>query len=115
MARRGAPRWRPKTGYATNWQQADSSTPRAAAPRSGRTAATWRCATWATTCPAALCSTGQQKALLLSIVLAHARLLTLDRGHTALLLLDEVVAHLDQERRAALFDEPWSRSAPKAG
>lgn len=54
--------------------------------------------------PAELCSTGQQKALLLSIVLAHARLLTLDRGHTALLLLDEVVAHLDSERRAALFE-----------
>ena len=54
---------------------------------------------------AALCSTGEQKALLISIVLAHARLLTLDRGRTPLLLLDEIVAHLDEARRQALFDE----------
>lgn len=54
---------------------------------------------------AALCSTGEQKALLISIVLAHARLLTLDRGRAPLLLLDEITAHLDEVRRRALFDE----------
>lgn len=55
--------------------------------------------------PAALCSTGEQKALLISMVLAHARLVTLDRGAPPLLLLDEVAAHLDVTRRAALYDE----------
>ena len=55
--------------------------------------------------PAALCSTGEQKALLLSIVLAHARLLTLERGAAPLLLLDEVAAHLDPARRSALYEE----------
>lgn len=53
--------------------------------------------------PAGDCSTGQQKALLIAIVLANARLLA-DAGATPLLLLDEVVAHLDARRRAALFD-----------
>ena len=55
--------------------------------------------------PAALCSTGEQKALLLSIVLAHARLLTLERGAAPILLLDEVAAHLDPARRGALYEE----------
>ncbi|MFQ6018130.1 MAG: DNA replication/repair protein RecF [Kiloniellaceae bacterium] len=55
--------------------------------------------------PAEDCSTGEQKALLISIVLAHARLLALHRGAAPLLLLDEVAAHLDGARRAALFDE----------
>ncbi len=55
--------------------------------------------------PAATCSTGEQKALLISIVLAHARLVALDRGAPPVLLMDEVVAHLDKDRRAALFDE----------
>ena len=55
--------------------------------------------------PAGLCSTGEQKALLISIVLAHARLLALHRGAAPLLLLDEVAAHLDEVRRRALFGE----------
>ena len=55
--------------------------------------------------PAGLCSTGEQKALLISIVLAHARLLALHRGAAPLLLLDEVAAHLDEVRRQALFGE----------
>ncbi|WIM11237.1 DNA replication/repair protein RecF [Enhydrobacter sp.] len=55
--------------------------------------------------PAADGSTGQQKALLVSIALAHARLVAWSRGRPPLLLLDEVAAHLDAERRAALFDE----------
>lgn len=55
--------------------------------------------------PAGLCSTGEQKAVLVSIVLAQARLNTEDRGVAPLMLLDEVAAHLDEERRSALFDE----------
>ena len=52
---------------------------------------------------AALCSTGEQKALLLSIVLAHAALVGAERGRPPVLLLDEVAAHLDPARRLALF------------
>jgi DNA replication and repair protein RecF len=54
--------------------------------------------------PAGLCSTGEQKALLLSIVLAHADLVAERAGRRPLLLLDEVAAHLDPRRRAALFE-----------
>ena len=50
------------------------------------------------------CSTGEQKALLIGIILAHARLIEAERGAPPLLLLDEVAAHLDEERRAALYD-----------
>ena len=53
---------------------------------------------------AALCSTGEQKALLIGLILAHARLVRDMAGHPPLLLLDEVAAHLDEGRRAALFD-----------
>jgi DNA replication and repair protein RecF len=48
-------------------------------------------------------STGEQKALLISLVLAHARLVAEMAGLAPLILLDEVVAHLDPQRRAALF------------
>ncbi|MFM5895555.1 MAG: DNA replication/repair protein RecF [Novosphingobium sp.] len=51
---------------------------------------------------AAACSTGEQKAMLIAITLAHAALLSPDRP--AVLLLDEVAAHLDPVRREALFD-----------
>jgi DNA replication and repair protein RecF len=51
------------------------------------------------------CSTGEQKALVLSIVLAASRLQAIEKGTISLLLLDEVVAHLDPHRREALFDE----------
>ena len=56
--------------------------------------------------PARLCSTGEQKALLLGLVLSHAEL-TAERqgGRAPILLLDEVTAHLDAARRSALFDE----------
>jgi len=54
--------------------------------------------------PASLCSTGEQKALLLGLVLAHAELVADRIGHPPILLLDEVAAHLDPVRRAALFD-----------
>jgi DNA replication and repair protein RecF len=53
--------------------------------------------------PAALCSTGEQKALLLGIVLAHADLVAERSGQRPILLLDEVAAHLDPRRRAALL------------
>lgn len=51
------------------------------------------------------CSTGEQKALLISVILANARALTRDFGAPPILLLDEVAAHLDANRRAALYDE----------
>ncbi|QCI65432.1 DNA replication/repair protein RecF [Phreatobacter stygius] len=54
--------------------------------------------------PAERCSTGQQKALLVGLVLAHARLVAEMAGFTPIVLLDEVAAHLDPERRAALYD-----------
>ena len=54
--------------------------------------------------PAADASTGEQKALLIRLVLAHASLIKQMTGFTPLLLLDEVVAHLDPSRRAALYD-----------
>ncbi|MEW6640963.1 MAG: DNA replication/repair protein RecF [Pseudomonadota bacterium] len=55
--------------------------------------------------PAKDASTGEQKALLIGLVLAHATLVSEMTGITPLLLLDEVVAHLDPGRRAALFGE----------
>jgi len=51
------------------------------------------------------CSTGEQKALLISLILANARALADDFGAPPLLLLDEIAAHLDPDRRAALYDE----------
>lgn len=53
--------------------------------------------------PADQCSTGEQKGLLLSIVLAHALMMKAEKGFVPLLLLDEVAAHLDDDRRAQLF------------
>jgi DNA replication and repair protein RecF len=55
--------------------------------------------------PARDASTGEQKALLIGLVLAHASLVAEMTAITPLLLLDEVVAHLDPGRRIALFDE----------
>ena len=52
--------------------------------------------------PAARASTGEQKAMLIAITLAHGTLAT--RGRAGLLLLDEVAAHLDPQRREALFE-----------
>jgi DNA replication and repair protein RecF len=54
--------------------------------------------------PAALSSTGEQKALLVGLLLAQARLVAERAGMTPILLLDEIAAHLDADRRAALFD-----------
>jgi DNA replication and repair protein RecF len=56
--------------------------------------------------PARQCSTGEQKALLVGLTLAHAELMAeRRRGAAPILLLDEIAAHLDASRRAALFDE----------
>ncbi|MDZ7906098.1 MAG: DNA replication/repair protein RecF [Cypionkella sp.] len=61
--------------------------------------------------PADQCSTGEQKALLISLILANARALAQDLGAAPILLLDEVAAHLDPARRAALYDEICSLGA----
>ena len=53
--------------------------------------------------PANQCSTGEQKALLIGIILAHAQLITAECGQPPIILLDEVVAHLDKDRRISLF------------
>ncbi len=60
---------------------------------------------------ARLCSTGEQKALLVSLILANARALAEDLGTAPILLLDEVAAHLDADRRASLYDEIISLGA----
>lgn len=54
--------------------------------------------------PADQCSTGEQKALLIGMIIAHARLIARERGAPPILLLDEVAAHLDERRRAALYE-----------
>ena len=55
--------------------------------------------------PAELCSTGEQKSLLVSIILAQTKCQTLDKGFAPVLLLDEVVAHLDDIKREALLEK----------
>lgn len=50
------------------------------------------------------CSTGEQKALLIGLILSHAELLQAEKNSSTILLLDEVAAHLDEGRREALFD-----------
>jgi len=61
--------------------------------------------------PAKFCSTGEQKALLVGLVLAHAELLRELHGSAPLILLDEISAHLDERRRSALFREILSLSS----
>ncbi|MDG2242670.1 MAG: DNA replication/repair protein RecF [Rhodospirillaceae bacterium] len=61
--------------------------------------------------PATDCSTGEQKALLVSIVLAHVHLQSERRGCPPLLLLDEVAAHLDKDRRRHLFERVTASGA----
>ena len=56
--------------------------------------------------PARTCSTGEQKALLVGLVLAHARLVKqMNEGYAPIVLLDEIAAHLDARRREALFSD----------
>ena len=54
--------------------------------------------------PASHCSTGEQKALLIGLILAQSRLMHAERNAPPVLLLDEVAAHLDEDRRAKLFE-----------
>jgi DNA replication and repair protein RecF len=61
--------------------------------------------------PAGQCSTGEQKAVLIAIILGQARVQSALHGAAPILLLDEVAAHLDRERRAALFGELCALSA----
>ena len=55
--------------------------------------------------PAELCSTGEQKSLLISIILAQSKCQTLYQGFAPVLLLDEVAAHLDEIKREALLEK----------
>jgi DNA replication and repair protein RecF len=64
--------------------------------------------------PAHLSSTGEQKALLVGLVLAHARLVAAMTGMAPVVLLDEVAAHLDPNRRRAL-DRRWPCLAGRCG
>ena len=62
--------------------------------------------------PAAMCSTGQQKALLIGVILSHAALIAEARGEAPMLLLDEALVHLDANHRAALFEALLALPAP---
>ena len=53
---------------------------------------------------AAHCSTGEQKALLIGLILSHGRMMAAERGAPPIMLLDEIAAHLDEDRRYALFE-----------
>ena len=53
---------------------------------------------------AAHCSTGEQKALLIGLILSHGRMMMAERGAPPVLLMDEIAAHLDEDRRYALFE-----------
>jgi DNA replication and repair protein RecF len=61
--------------------------------------------------PADVCSTGEQKALLIALVLGNAKMRAAEEGVVPVLLLDEIAAHLDAERRQALFDMITSLNA----
>lgn len=61
--------------------------------------------------PAPLCSTGEQKALLISMILSHAQLIAASRSAPPVLLLDEIAAHLDEERRESLYNTLFSLGA----
>ena len=102
-----APRSRSKAGTAATSPRRCAPTARATRPPAarpkGRTGRTSPSLHRAKQMPAAQSSTGEQKALLLGLVLAHAELVAERRGEPPILLLDEVAAHLDPKRRAALF------------
>ena len=55
--------------------------------------------------PADITSTGQQKSILLDLILAHAKLIKLKTGQKPIILLDEAAAHLDNDTRTKLFNE----------
>ena len=92
--------------------RAAAATWRPAARLSARTATTSAAVYAAKGVPARLCSTGEQKALLISMVLANAWAVAEAFGAAPVLLLDEVAAHLDAGRRAALYDGARRARAP---
>ncbi len=55
--------------------------------------------------PAYMCSTGQQKMILLSLILAHSKMIKIKTGQSPIILLDELVAHLDSKTRELLYSE----------
>ena len=92
-------------GFAIDWKAARGEDAASGTTALGPHRTDLRATHLAKAMPAELCSTGEQKALLVALVLAHARLLAADSGRAPLLLLDEVAAHLDEPRREALFAE----------
>lgn len=94
--------WRWRTGWRSRSRRHAPSTG-SAGSRFGAHRTDLRMADRLTRRPANLSSTGQQKALLLGIVLSHARILAACRGQMPMLLLDEPLVHLDDVRRDALF------------
>ena len=97
------PPWRTVT--ARSCALAARATPRRAARWTARTSTDLQVIYAPKNMPARDASTGEQKALLIGLILAHATLVAEMTGIVPLLLLDEVVAHLDPARRKALFDE----------
>lgn len=95
--------WRPDPGFAQRLSRSRSADAAARRTGEGPHRADLVVTHVAKQQAAARCSTGEQKALLLSIVLAHAGLVASRRGAPPVLLLDEVAAHLDATRRAALL------------
>jgi len=88
--------------YQENLSQSRSTDLRAGRTLTGPHRTEFHVTHFAKSMPAAVCSTGEQKALLIGLVLAQARAL---RANSPILLLDEVAAHLDETRRAALAEE----------
>ena len=104
LARASCRRSTPRSASAKPWPRRGGRMPRPGSPRSDRIAATSLVHDRASGRPASDCSTGQQKALLVSLILAEARLRAAAGERQPILLLDEVAAHLDAARRAALFE-----------
>ena len=109
-SRQGIPRALRQTGFARCWRVIAGWT-RSRAGQADRRASQRFGTFKAKDVPARDCSTGEQKALLVSLILANARALAQDFGAPPLLLLDEVAAHLDVERRHALFADILEQGA----
>ena len=104
LARRRCRRWPPKRKFASALAANRQSDAQAGGALIGPHRSDLQVSLAEKGIAAELASTGEQKALLISILLAHARLQRAVRGEPPLLLLDEIAAHLDASRRAALFD-----------
>ena len=108
-SRRSLPAGPPSKSRTTTsrcWAASASATAPPAARWTARTGPIWSSGTAPRSMPAKVCSTGEQKALLIGLVLAHCDVVRQrQEGAAPILLLDEIAAHLDPSRRAALFDE----------